>query len=65
MMRPIHLLIVATFAVITHAFKLSKHGTATVTYDEMGSNYGACDCATGMNKYPVAGESLVLFGLQR
>lgn len=39
------------------AFKLPSSGTATVTHYLLGDNVGACDCATGANKYPVAGNS--------
>lgn len=39
----------------TIAFKLPSSGTATITHYLLGDNVGACDCAIGANKYPVAG----------
>ncbi|GAB5589746.1 hypothetical protein Unana1_04646 [Umbelopsis nana] len=45
------------------AFKLPSSGTATVTHYLLGDNVGACDCATGANKYPVAAINQNAFGV--
>ncbi|KAI8579960.1 hypothetical protein K450DRAFT_239914 [Umbelopsis ramanniana AG] len=47
---------------VTFAFKLPSSGTATVTHYLLGDNVGACDCATGANKFPVAAINQNAFG---
>ncbi|KAJ2964136.1 hypothetical protein NQZ79_g996 [Umbelopsis isabellina] len=47
----------------TIAFKLPSSGTATITHYLLGDNVGACDCAIGANKYPVAAINQNAFGV--